>query len=45
MSETFIAKIQKIRRVAIPIQVYEHLKLSEGQKVRVTIEYITADLP
>ena len=41
MPESFIATIQKLRRVAIPPNVFEVMGLQEGDKVRVTIEKIS----
>jgi bifunctional DNA-binding transcriptional regulator/antitoxin component of YhaV-PrlF toxin-antitoxin module len=42
MSESFLANIQVLRRIAIPIEVYETLKLGEGDRVRVTVEKVEA---
>lgn len=39
-SESFIAYIQVLRRVAIPKQVFELLHLNEGERVRVTVEKV-----
>ena len=38
MPETFIANVQKLRRVVIPPNVFEVMGLKEGDKVRVTVE-------
>jgi antitoxin component of MazEF toxin-antitoxin module len=43
MPETFLADIQKLRRVVIPPTVFKTLELSEGQTVRVTIEKLASD--
>lgn len=40
MQESFIANIQILRRIAIPIEVYEAMQLKEGDKVRISIEKI-----
>lgn len=39
-SESFVAQIQVLRRIAIPIEVYNIMNLTEGESVRVTIEKI-----
>ena len=39
-NESFISSIQVLRRIAIPIEVYEAMQLKEGDKVRVNIEKI-----
>jgi bifunctional DNA-binding transcriptional regulator/antitoxin component of YhaV-PrlF toxin-antitoxin module len=39
-SESFVAYVQVLRRVAIPIEVYEAMQLKEGDKVRVVMEKI-----
>lgn len=36
--ESFIAYVQVLRRVAIPIETYEAMNLKEGERVRVTVE-------
>ena len=43
MSESFIAKIQKLRRIAIPVEVFQLMKLQEGQTIRVTVECVQSD--
>ena len=43
MPESFIATIQKLRRVVIPPTVFKTLELSEGQTVRVTLEKLASD--
>ncbi len=40
MPESFIATVQKLRRVVIPPNVFEVMGLKEGDKVRVTVELI-----
>jgi bifunctional DNA-binding transcriptional regulator/antitoxin component of YhaV-PrlF toxin-antitoxin module len=40
MPESFIANVQKLRRVVIPPNVFEVMNLAEGDKVRVTIEKV-----
>jgi bifunctional DNA-binding transcriptional regulator/antitoxin component of YhaV-PrlF toxin-antitoxin module len=40
MTESFIATIQKLRRVVIPSNVFEVMDLKEGEKIRVTIEQV-----
>ena len=44
LAETFIANIQVLRRVAIPIEVYESMKLKEGERVRVSIERLDSSV-
>jgi AbrB family looped-hinge helix DNA binding protein len=34
---TFVAKVQKLRRIAIPKPIWEALKIKEGEKVMVNI--------
>ena len=41
MTESFIAEVQVMRRVAIPKFVYETLGLADGDRVRVTVEKVT----
>jgi bifunctional DNA-binding transcriptional regulator/antitoxin component of YhaV-PrlF toxin-antitoxin module len=41
-TETFVATIQVLRRIAIPIELYELLSLREGEKIRVSIEKVSA---
>lgn len=43
MPESFVAKIQKLRRIAIPVEVFELMKLQEGQTIRVTVECVQSD--
>jgi len=43
MSESFLAAVQKLRRVVIPPNAFQVLGLKEGDMVRVTIEKITLD--
>ena len=38
MAETFIARIQEQRRVAIPKIIFGLLKLREGDSVRISVE-------
>lgn len=38
--ESFISTIQVLRRVAIPLEVFETMQLKEGDRVRVTVEKI-----
>lgn len=38
--ENFVATIQVLRRIAIPIEVYELLDLKQGEKIRVSIEKV-----
>lgn len=38
--ESFVAYVQVMRRIAIPIEVYEAMQLKEGDKVRISIEKI-----
>ncbi len=40
MPESFIATIQKLRRVVIPPNVFKVMGLKEGDKVRVTVELV-----
>lgn len=40
MPETFIAKFQKQKRIAIPQNYVELLKLKAGDKLRITIEKV-----
>jgi len=40
LPESFVAKIQKLRRIAIPVEVFELMKLQEGQTIRVTVECV-----
>ena len=40
--ESFIATVQKLRRVVIPPNVFEVMGLKEGDKVRVTVEKMEA---
>lgn len=40
MPESFIATVQKLRRVAIPPNVFEVMGLKEGDKVRVTVALV-----
>ncbi len=42
MPESFIATVQKLRRVVIPPNVFEVVGLKEGDKVRVTVEKMEA---
>ncbi len=44
MSETFISKIQKLRRVVIPPNAFDVMGLKEGDKVRVTIEKLDSSV-
>lgn len=44
MPESFIAFVQKLRRVVIPPTVFKTLELSEGQTVRVTIEKLVSSV-
>jgi len=41
--ECFIAKIQKLRRIAIPVEVFQLMKLQEGQTIRVTVECVQSN--
>ena len=43
MPESFVAKIQKLRRIAIPVQVFQLMKLQEGHMIRVTVECVQND--
>ena len=40
MSESFIGTVQKQKRVAIKHEIYDLLKLKEGDRVRIIIEKI-----
>ena len=42
MPESFIATVQKLRRVVIPPNVFEVIGLKEGDKVRVTVELVSS---
>ncbi len=43
MPETFVVKIQKLRRIAIPVGVFELMKLQEGQTIRVTVDCVQSN--
>lgn len=43
MPESFVSKIQKLRRIAIPVEVFQLMKLQEGQTIRVTVECVQSD--
>ena len=45
MPESFIATVQKLRRVVIPPNVFEVMGLKEGDKVRVTVEKMEVQEP
>lgn len=40
MTETFIAEVQAQNRIAIPLLVFELMKLNQGDKVRIEIEKV-----
>lgn len=44
MPESFLADVQKLRRVVIPPAVFKTLNLTEGETVRVTIEKLVSSV-
>jgi bifunctional DNA-binding transcriptional regulator/antitoxin component of YhaV-PrlF toxin-antitoxin module len=42
MPESFLAAIQKLRRVVIPPNVFKVMGLKEGDQVRVTVELVSS---
>lgn len=44
MPESFIATVQKLRRVVIPPNVFKVVGLKEGDQVRVTVELVSSVL-
>lgn len=42
MPETFIATVQKLRRVAIPPNISKLYNIKEGDQVRVTVELVSS---
>ena len=42
MPETFIATVQKLRRVAIPPNIAKFYGIKEGDQVRVTVELVSS---
>mgnify|MGYP001091941413 CR=1 FL=1 len=42
MPESFIATVQKLRRVAIPPNIAKFYGIKEGDQVRVTVELVSS---
>jgi bifunctional DNA-binding transcriptional regulator/antitoxin component of YhaV-PrlF toxin-antitoxin module len=42
MPESFIATVQKLRRVAIPPNISKLYNIKEGDQVRVTVELVSS---